>query len=129
MLSIITVPYRDPTNYELITYAWVLLISVWGGTAAFIRRVRRRHNAVYSIAEWLGECCISGFVGVCTFYLCEFAGVDRTLTAVLIAITAHMGSRAVLLGETFLMRYIERKTGVNTSDAALDAQNGDDNAK
>lgn len=107
-------PEKDPFNYSLITYAWVVIISLWGGTSAYIRRARSRSPINYLFVEWVGECVISGGVGVMTFYLCEFTEIDRLLSAVLIAITAHMGSRAILMGERFLCRYVGGRLGLGS---------------
>jgi len=105
-------PEKDPLTYAVMTYAWVLAISVWGGTAAFIRKVKTRAGGHFSIAEWVGECVISGFVGIITFWLCESSGISPLLSAVLIAITAHMGSRAILMGERLLCKQIGRRLGL-----------------
>ncbi|MBS9778429.1 MAG: hypothetical protein KGV50_06660, partial [Gammaproteobacteria bacterium] len=37
----------------------------------------------------------SGFAGVITFYLCEYWQFDRLLTAVLVAISGHLGGNAI----------------------------------
>lgn len=108
-------PEKDPFNYAVMTYAWVLLISIWGGTAAFIRKVKTRAGGHFSIAEWVGECVISGFVGIITFWLCEQAEIPRLYSAALIAITAHMGSRAILLGERLICKQIGRRLGLGLS--------------
>lgn len=31
-------PEKDPTTYSLITYAWVALLSAWGGAVNWIRK-------------------------------------------------------------------------------------------
>lgn len=108
-------PEKDPLNYAIMTYAWVLLISIWGGTAAFIRKVKTRAGGHFSIAEWVGECVISGFVGIITFWLCESSNISPLLSAALIAITAHMGSRALLMGERLLCKQIGRRLGLGLS--------------
>lgn len=38
---------KDPSSYSLITYAWVMLLSVWGGVVNFIRRVRTGQGSSY----------------------------------------------------------------------------------
>jgi hypothetical protein len=118
-------PEKDPFNYAVVTYAWVLAISIWGGTAAFIRRVKLRAGGHFSIAEWVGECVISGFVGMITFWLCESAGIPPLMQAVCIAITAHMGSRAILMGERLLCKQIGRRLGLGLGgDDKPDAERG-----
>lgn len=106
-------PEKDPFTYQLMTYVWVGFISLWGGTASYIRRVRMSQSKTYSVVEWIGEVVVSGLVGLMTFFLCEWANFDRLLSAVFIAITAHMGSRALLFGERILSQWAQRRFGIN----------------
>ena len=105
-------PEKDPSSYALITYFWVVLVSLWGGSASYIRRVRSMEVPRYSIVEFIGEVVIAAGVGIMTFFLCEWANVDQMLSAVFIAITAHMGSRALLIAEQVLERYVKRKFNI-----------------
>lgn len=88
-------PEKDPTNYGWITYAWVMLVSAAGGAVNFHRKMREGAVRVFNITEFLGELFTSAFAGVLTFWLCEWSGVAPLLSAVLIAISGHMGSRAI----------------------------------
>lgn len=105
-------PDKDPSSYEVITYLWVILLSLWGGSASYIRRVRSMQIPRYSFVEFIGEVVIAAGVGVLTFFLCEWGNLDKMLSAVFIAITAHMGSRALLIAEQVLERYIKRKFNI-----------------
>jgi hypothetical protein len=106
-------PEKDPMTYELLTYVWVTVVSLWGGAASFIRRVRKMDQPRYSVIEFIGECVISIGVGLLTFFLCEWANLDRMLAAALIGVTAHMGSRALLIGEQVLERWVKNRLGVS----------------
>ena len=88
-------PEKDPTNYGWITYGWVLLLAAFGGTVNFARKLREGAVRAFNITEFIGEIFTSAFAGVLTFYLCEWSGVAPLLSAVLIAISGHMGSRAI----------------------------------
>lgn len=101
---------KDPTSYQLLTYFWVMGISLWSGTAAYIRRVRAMNAPRYSIVEWIGELVVSGLIGVATFYLCEWASFDPLLGAVIIAISAGMGNRIIPWAEDALIAHLDRKT-------------------
>lgn len=105
-------PEKDPLNYQLITYAWVALLSLWGGAASYIRRVRLMDKPRYSAVEFIGEIVISIGVGLITFFLCEWANIDSMLSAAFIAVTSHMGSRALLVGEQVLERWFKNKFGI-----------------
>jgi len=93
---------RDPSTYSLLTYAWVFGISMWGGIASYVGKVRDGHTGRFSITELIGEVCTSAFSGVMTFYLCELAELDPLLTAAFVGIAGHMGSRAIFVIEKYL---------------------------
>lgn len=88
-------PEKDPSNYPLITYLWVVGLATLGGAVNFVRTVKMGAARVFNITEFIGELMTSGFAGLLTFWLCEWAGIDKMLSAVLIGISGHMGSRAI----------------------------------
>jgi len=92
-------PHNDPSNYSLITYVWVILLSIWGGIVHHIKKVKTGVVARFSLSELVGDLFISGFIGVMTFYFCEYAGVDKMLTAFLVGISSHMGTRGLMMLE------------------------------
>ncbi|PFW62370.1 hypothetical protein COL27_30425, partial [Bacillus sp. AFS075960] len=86
----------DPTSYGLITYAWVVALSAWGGTVRFIRKVKAGEMSLkQAVKSLVGEVLTSAFAGVLTFYLAEAAGVSPLWTAVLVGIAGHMGGRSL----------------------------------
>ena len=93
---------KDPAAYDLLTYGWVLLLSLMGGVVAFLRKLREGHTRVFNLIEFIGELCTSAFTGVVTFYLCEAAQFPPVLTAALVGISGHMGSRGLFLIEKHL---------------------------
>lgn len=97
---------KDPTSYSLITYAWVIGLSVTGGFVSFLRKVREGSSRAWNIAELLGEIFTSGFVGVITFWLCEAADIDPLYAAAMVGISGHMGSRAIMQLELWLEKKI-----------------------
>jgi hypothetical protein len=107
---------KDPTSYSLITYIWVIGLSAWGGIAGYIRRVKTKNPAHFSLAELVGEICISGFVGVLTFYFCESAKINPIFAAALVGISGHMGSRALYFMEAVVKRQISKWVGANVEE-------------
>jgi hypothetical protein len=88
-------PEKDPTNYGWITYAWVMIVAAAGGAVNFHRKMREGAVRALNFTEFIGELITSAFAGVITFWLCEWQGVPPLLSAVFIAISGHMGSRAI----------------------------------
>jgi hypothetical protein len=58
---------KDPAAYDLLTYAWVFLLSVLGGVVAFLQKLRDGNARVFNLVEFIGELCTSAFTGVVTF--------------------------------------------------------------
>ncbi len=92
-------PEKDPSTYTLLTYAWVIILAAWGGAVNFINKVRKGEARACNLAEFIGEIVTSGFAGVLTFWLCEAADINPLITAALIGISGHLGSRAIFLME------------------------------
>jgi len=89
---------KDPTTYSMLTYMWVFLLAIAGGFVAFIRRLNQTPCPLplhIVFTRLIGELLISGFAGVVTFYLCEYWGFDQLLTAVMVAISGHLGGGAI----------------------------------
>lgn len=104
---------NDPLSYSWLTYAWVLALAAWGGIAGYIRRVKHRTNAHFSLAELVGEIVISGFVGILTFYLCQSANMTGPLSAAMVGAAGHMGSRALYFLEAILRDKLAQIFGKN----------------
>lgn len=88
-------PDKDPSNFTFITYAWVIIVSMWGGLVSFNQKIKSGHARPFNVMELLGELATSGFVGMLTFWLCSAAGIQPLVTAAFVGITGHMGSRAL----------------------------------
>ena len=86
---------RNPFDYSVITYVWVLGVSAFGGFVNFSRKMREGQARAFNVTEFVGELVTSAFAGLLTFWLCESANIDRLIAAVMIAISGHMGSRAI----------------------------------
>ena len=81
-----------------ITIAWVVGLSIWGGTVNYIYKVNKYH-LTFSFFRFVGEITTAAFVGVITFLLCNASGLSLELTAALVGISGHMGTRALFLLE------------------------------
>lgn len=85
----------DPFGYDLLTYLWVIVLSLWGGVVNFFRKMKAGKARPFNITELVGELMTSAFAGILTFYLCEAASFSPVLTAALVGVSGHMGSRAI----------------------------------
>ena len=111
-------PEKDPLNYSLLTYAWVLALAMLGGTASFFGKIKSGSVRWFNLAELIGEMFISAFAGIVTFYLCEAGGFNQLMTAALVAIAGHMGTRAIFIMERFFEQRVlgRASAGPSTRD-------------
>ena len=79
-------------------------LAVLGGVVSYIQRMRTKRSMIFSLAELIGECAISGFVGILTALICVANGLGVELSAALTGIAGHMGSRALFLLERAISR-------------------------
>lgn len=99
-------PEKDPSSYSLLTYAWVVGLAMTGGFVSFFRKVKEGTARAINITEFVGEIVTSGFTGVLTFWLCEAASFDPLITATLVGISGHMGSKVIFLIEQWAEKKI-----------------------
>lgn len=109
-------PEKDPLSYSALTYLWILFLSSWGGIVSFNTKRRNGHVRPFNIMELFGEMATSAFVGVITFYLCESASIQPLVSAALVGIAGHMGSRAVWHLEKWAERRVSAFTGEKIGD-------------
>ena len=105
MFKEIGMPEKDPTTYSLITYAWIVFLSAWGGAISFLRKRKSGEARPFNLVELVGELMTSGLSGLITFWLCEASAINPLVTAALIGISGHMGSRGLFA----LEKWAERK--------------------
>lgn len=105
---------KDPSSFEWFTYAWVVFVAMWGGTVSFLRKVNVGAARPFNLTEFMGEIFTSGFVGVITFWMCEAANLDKLLSAAMVGVSGHMGSRAIFLFELYIAEWLRIR-----SDAKL----------
>ena len=92
---------KTVADYSTLTYVWVIALSVWGGVVSWVGKVRRGEVSPMSLLELFAEVVVAGFVGMLTFWLCEAAEMAPLLTAALVGVSSHMGTRALFQLERF----------------------------
>jgi len=97
-----------PEQYPIMTYAWVLILSIWGGVVSFWRKCREGHTRCFNIVEFVGEIATSILVGLITFWMAESAHIHQVTTAALVAVSGHMGSRLLFKVETYIEARLKR---------------------
>ena len=106
-------PEKDPSNMGLFIewmrqftpYFTTVFLSIWGSVVNHIQTIRNDKEK-FQPKELILDLIVSTFAGLLTFFFCKGAGVSETMSAVLIAISGHMGTRAIAGFETLYKRVI-----------------------
>ncbi len=88
-------PEKDPSSLSWLIYAWMIGLSILGGLVNFAGRASRHQTTWRDYAGLATELLTSIFVGILTFWLCEWRDFPPLLTAALVGVSAHMGTRAI----------------------------------
>lgn len=112
--SELAMPEKDPTTYALITYLWIFVLSAWGGLVSFFNKVNKGQARRFNVTELIGELVTSAFVGVLTFWLCEWGNLPQLLTAAFVGVSGHMGSRALFKAEFLIELWVDKKLPGNS---------------
>lgn len=95
-------PEKDPQNTAYIVewfrsalpYISTFFLSAWGGVVHHIQRMRTTKTR-FNWRELLFDIMVSSFAGLLTYFLCKAAEIEGSKAAFLIAISGHMGTRAI----------------------------------
>lgn len=90
---------KDPMDYSLRQYGFILGIALLGGLVGWAGKVRKGEISAFSLNHLVGELATSALAGLLCFWLCEWAGVAPLLTAALTGIFGHMGTRGLSMLE------------------------------
>lgn len=72
---------------------YALLLSLWGGLVQYAQRVRS--GGEWSWKELALDWIVCSFAGVLSFMVCQAFNVTGWQQAVVIAVSAHEGARAI----------------------------------
>jgi hypothetical protein len=73
---------QSPTPGTLdVLLSWFLLIilSLLGGAASFMRKMNEGHVRAWNFTEFVGELVIAGFTGIVVANLCDYIGTPTSL--------------------------------------------------
>lgn len=76
-------------------YGFMLSVALLGGLVSWIHKVRTGKARAYNVMGLIGELATSAFAGLMAYWLCQWANTPEPLTAALVGIAGHMGTRAI----------------------------------
>ena len=94
-------------NQEILIYLYVLAISIFAGTAYHIKKIKDGVLDSFKVSEWFGDTFISAFIGFLTYTLVSYFSLDMTLGSFLIGVSAHQGTRVIMIYEDLFNKYID----------------------
>lgn len=96
-------------NWQLLKlYAWVVGLAVFGGAVSHFQRLNSTSTA-FRWGVFFAEIATSGFAGLLTYWLCQAAAMNAPITAMLVGIGGHMGTRSIARLESVYNRIFGEK--------------------
>lgn len=102
---------NSPENYGFLTWVWVIGLSILGGTVRTLMHINIGMTPLDVLRRWAVDITVSAFIGIVTFFLCEYAHFSQLLTAAMVGISAHMGTRAIVIVEEFVYKRLFSNKG------------------
>jgi hypothetical protein len=87
-------PITD-ADLAVITWLWIFGLSMLGGVASFLQKLKSGYVRAWNFTEFIGEITASGLTGIITANLCDAMNVPAPMKYALVGISSHMGSRAL----------------------------------
>lgn len=95
---------RDPLDFPLRQYAFILAISLLGGMVSWYAKVRQGTVQAWNVMHLIGELATSAFAGLLAFWFCAWANTPPLIAAALVGVAGHMGARAIGAFEEWAQR-------------------------
>lgn len=114
---------KDPLSYPLKQYGFMLATALFGGLVSWYAKVRDGKAAAWNITQLIGELTTSAFAGLMSFWVCELMNSPPLLTAALVGIAGHMGTRAISAFEDAARKRFENAAGIAASTSTAVTEN------
>ena len=98
---------------QWVSWIWVIGLSGWGGAVSYFHKVDK-YALKFSILKFIMEIATSAFVGVLTFLLCDAANISWEVTAAMVGVSGHMGTRALFMIEKRYETFINGENDGNS---------------
>lgn len=107
---------KDPLNYPLGQYGFILAVSLLGGLVGWWSKVRKGELHIGSVAALVGELTTSALAGLLTFWVCEYLELSPLLTGPLAGMAGYAGGRGLDWAEAAAKKRAERMLGIEQGD-------------
>ncbi len=103
------VKVKTALDYSLREYGFFMSVALLGGVVRWAAKLRAGELQAWSVHHLIGELATSALAGLLCFWVCEWAGAAPLLTAAMVGVSGHMGTRALsMLEEWASRRFVEK---------------------
>jgi len=92
---------------NIVPTVYMALIAMLGGYVNFRQKMKAGSTRGWNLTELIGEMVVSAFAGVLTFWVCRGFDINPWLTAAGVAISGHLGARAIFMAEQVIEKKAE----------------------
>lgn len=113
-----------PLSSDQITPTLIMAaVAMLGGAINFWQKWKAGKVRVFNVMELVGELFVSGVCGVFAWWVCKGLGMNEWLTAAVVGVIGHMGSRAIFMAEQWMERRLTGSVARHTqSDTQIKEQ-------
>lgn len=105
-------PPKDPLEYPIKHWIFILLMAMLGGFASWYNKVKKGEMAASNLFALMGEFMVSALAGLLAFLVCDYLNVPIGITGAAAGLAGHAGARALAVGEVLLQRFAEKRLGI-----------------
>jgi hypothetical protein len=90
---------------QALPFLSTVFLSSWGGAVHYLQNMKD-HGTSFSWKSLFLDIFISAFVGYLTYLLCQVAGIEGVKSYLAVAVSGHMGPRALASFEVIRDRWL-----------------------
>lgn len=90
--------------HDNLPFFYALALSLWGGFVQYANKVRM--GELWSWKSMFLDLVVCSFVGILAFFMCQAIEVEGWRAAVIIAVSAHEGSRSIVVFMSWRDKFI-----------------------
>jgi hypothetical protein len=106
---------KDPLNYPIKQYGFILAVALLGGLVSWYAKVRKGDTTAANLGGLIGELATSAFAGLLAFWGCEYYNLPPLLTAALAGLAGHAGGSGIAWLEALAKRRAEKALDVTVA--------------
>lgn len=107
---------KNPLDYPIRTWLFVLLMALLGGFASWFNKVRKGEVAATNLFALVGEFVVAALTGLLAFLVCDYLDMPIGITGAVAGLAGHAGAKALAIAEVILQRIVMKKLGVGKGE-------------